>query len=707
MFSSGLRAWFIRGVIRDISFRSVENVSIIVRETGKTFYSLKDGYFEISIPDNLHNITLEFESKLHYEKSVKIRFTKKLKPLTVILIQKEYIKDEITVTAFDIKEQSLSSPKVQTLISELELKEKISDTLVDTLADSPGVHFIGSGGFMTTPSIRGLARRRVLLLVDGVRITGDRRAGNSGVFLSPELINQIEIVRSSSSVIYGSDAVGGVIQLITDYESDKIDSGRSVNLALNNISSRISSGFSFVHKSENLLINSGLQYSSAGNYSSPTGEIYNSGYKNISGIFGVKFSKENREFSLKFIGGSGTDIGKPDRDNDPFTFTTVRKNSNHFFIFKYNDRGLIKNGNIKLTAFVNPTVYILDKGNTNDLTLKSSDTSAYNSGLSLRFSKSPREKIGINSGIDIYLRNDLDIVNSDENGIEFPLKDGNRRDIAAFISGTISEIMGVEVRGGIRYTFSQTKAISDGVLGIKKTDSPSIFLGLVKNLGKSVSLFFNSGTSFRNPSLTESFYSGMTGRKFVIGNADLKPEKSFNMDGGVKIFTGNTFLGLYFFSNYISNMIERFRNTEGIYSYANIDSGKISGGEAELQWFPGKNSEIFGHFNYYFGRNLNTNFPLNDIPSPKLFLGGKINVGKSWFEVNFLHSFKKNDPGPAEIENGQYNLVTLKSGYYFSSRFFMYCKISNLLNERFYPNPDPDIPENEKISFSLSLNYFF
>ena len=74
---------------------------------------------------------------------------------------------------------------------------------------------LGSAGFSLVPSIRGLARRRVLYLIDGARIESDRRTGPNASFVSPEDIERIEVLRSSSSVFYGSDAIGGVIHLMT------------------------------------------------------------------------------------------------------------------------------------------------------------------------------------------------------------------------------------------------------------------------------------------------------------------------------------------------------------------------------------------------------------------------------------------------------------------------------------------------------------
>lgn len=698
----------IKGVVRDIGFRSVENVAIHAKETGKYTISMSDGYFELTVPDALSSVSLVFESEDHYDKTVKLELNKNMSPVTIILIQKEYLRNEILVTAFDTDERSLNIPKAQNIISELEVKEKISESLVDTLTNyTPGVHFIGSGGFMATPSIRGLARRRVLLLMDGVRITGDRRAGNSGAFLSPELIKQVEIVRSSSSVIYGSDAIGGVIQLITGPEFDKINSNRSFNVSMNSSSSRISSGFSIVKKSGKFLINTGFQYSKADNYKSPERVIHNSGFTNLSGVINLTYSDGKRSASIRYIGGSGKDIGKPDRENDPDSFSTVNENSNHIFLLKYKQKDLFKDSDLRIDLFLNPTTYVLEKGNIKKESSEISETRAVNSGFGIKLIKKISGNFTLTSGLDLYQRNNLDITNTLESGIETPLENGIRRDLGVFISANVAKIGGINLRSGIRYTFAESRAVSESIKKTSKKNSPSLFLGIVKDFSRYISFFFNTGTSFRNPSLTESYYTGITGRRYVIGNPELDPEMSMNIDAGIKIHKGNLFLGIYCFYNAIDDMIERYRSNDGTYTYNNIESGRISGGETEFQWFPSRNLELFGHFNYYTGKSHKTGDHLNDIPSPKIFLGGKINLGKSWFEFNYLHSFKKGNPGPSEIENNKYDLITLKGGHYFSSKFFTYLKISNLLNEKYFPNPDPDIPEGDGIGLSAGLNFFF
>lgn len=241
----------------------------------------------------------------------------------------------------------------------------------------------------------------------------------------------------------------------------------------------------------------------------------------------------------------------------------------------------------------------------------------------------------------------------------------------------------------------------------KNTGSYSFFLGATKKLGSSLSLFCSIGRAFRFPSLGESFYTGLTGRRYVVGNPFLKPESSLNIDAGLKMAAKRLSLGLYLFAYHVDNMIERYRNEENIYTYDNINRGRILGGEVELWYSPATNIDFFGHYFYYYGRSDTNDDPLNDVPAPRLMLGGKFFLDRLWLEASYIHSFKKTDPGPAEVENKPYNVLTVKSGYYFTSTFYIYLKLANILDESYYPNADPDIPYAQGFNISAGVHLYF
>lgn len=104
-----------------------------------------------------------------------------------------------------------------TVIDRLEIEAQAGRSLVELLAAQPGIQFWSNGGLgkNASVSIRGLESRHTLVLIDGVR-TGSATSGSPALDNLPlDAIERIEIVRGPLSALYGSDAVGGVVQIFT------------------------------------------------------------------------------------------------------------------------------------------------------------------------------------------------------------------------------------------------------------------------------------------------------------------------------------------------------------------------------------------------------------------------------------------------------------------------------------------------------------
>ncbi len=101
-----------------------------------------------------------------------------------------------------------------TLLSSLQVVRRAPENLMQALETVPGINQV-SEGHAAVPAIRGMARGRVLLLVDGARVTSERRVGPSATFLDPAVLEGIDVARGPGSVAYGSDALGGVISMRT------------------------------------------------------------------------------------------------------------------------------------------------------------------------------------------------------------------------------------------------------------------------------------------------------------------------------------------------------------------------------------------------------------------------------------------------------------------------------------------------------------
>lgn len=152
---------------------------------------------------------------------------------------KTYILDKVVTTARGTEQLLKDAPASITVITREDLENKPHRDLAEALSDIPGVDISSEqgkvGGLKVT--IRGLPSQYTLMLIDGKRQNpaGDMHTDNPGwaqtdyAFMPPlSAIERIEIIRGPASTLYGSDAIGGVINIITKKNIDKY--GVSVGL---------------------------------------------------------------------------------------------------------------------------------------------------------------------------------------------------------------------------------------------------------------------------------------------------------------------------------------------------------------------------------------------------------------------------------------------------------------------------------------------
>ncbi|MFN8669494.1 MAG: TonB-dependent receptor [Gemmatimonadaceae bacterium] len=124
----------------------------------------------------------------------------------------------VTVTATRAPTEVTRVPQPVTVVDSASIREKAPNSAADLLKEAPGVDVVGTGPNQGRPSIRGQRGQRILLLQDGLRMNNNRRQQDFGelpALVDVDQIERIEVVRGPSSVLYGSDAIGGVINLIT------------------------------------------------------------------------------------------------------------------------------------------------------------------------------------------------------------------------------------------------------------------------------------------------------------------------------------------------------------------------------------------------------------------------------------------------------------------------------------------------------------
>ena len=706
----------IRGKVITIDGRPLEGAYVFY--LSKKAVTDEKGCFSLEIEEK-KKIRLTVTHEEYVGKEIILTSKDYLREIIITLVPYIRQSEEVVVTAMRYPEPLTHVPAAETVITGENINEKMCPNIAEVISDYPGVSNIGIGGFNKVPSIRGLARRRVLILIDNARIWSDRRTGPDASFMNPYDIEKIEILRSPSSVFYGSDAIGGVIHILTRENFLKNFEGR-IYLNFNTNNKEKKAGISLSKKLKNFDFYLSFQGRDAENYYAPSGEILMSHFSSANLTFKALYKSKNRNISLSYLGEVGHNIGKPKINSlvKPTWYPNERQN---LINFHWEEKNFIFGGDFSLRAYLNPNFRETKKEKIS--TFKEKESFAVNKsndyGFQITYSKKINKNLRLTGGMDVFGRANVEARNEDtyydESGkiiksrIQYPIKDGWRNDFGIFISADYFGIKNLDLVGGLRLDFLYTR-VTDVSQPIKSESAQHTwtgFLGASWNLPYGFVLFGNLSRAYRFPSLNELFYTGITGRGYIIGNPGLNPEISLNIDTGIKFIRKRIFTGLYFFRYIIDSMIEYYRNKEGIYTYDNIEKGEIKGMEFEIEYYPITGWKIFGNFHTYKGKSLKTDEWLNDIPPSRLIFGTKLWKGKAWGEIIGIFQKEKDNPGPAEIRIPGYSIFNFKAGIYFSPSFQLYFNLINIFNKEYHARPDPDSPFEPGRSFIVGINYNF
>ena len=149
--------------------------------------------------------------------------------LTIALKEDLLNLDEVVVEAQSRSSQGGSMVKIAT-ISETQLNRSALPSQIQSLANTPGVDMISMGSGIVKPVIRGLSGLRIATLFRGARIESQAWGEEHGIYLPEQGIDRVEIIRGPSALIFGADAIGGVINFLPSPPSDEIGRASVISL---------------------------------------------------------------------------------------------------------------------------------------------------------------------------------------------------------------------------------------------------------------------------------------------------------------------------------------------------------------------------------------------------------------------------------------------------------------------------------------------
>ncbi|MDF2435660.1 MAG: TonB-dependent receptor plug [Bacteroidota bacterium] len=503
--------------------------------------------------------------------------------------------NEIVITGHSQAGERNRTPTPISLISKSELTQNTSTNIIDAIAKQPGISQITTGSGISKPVIRGLGYNRVVLVNDGIRQEGQQWGDEHGIEIDEFSVNRIEILKGPASLSYGSDAIAGVINILSQVNVPQgtINGGLIADYQTNNGCMAYSANIAGNMKGMiwNVRYSNKLAHAYHNKYD---GYVYNSGYKEntVSGIIGVNkawgyshlhFSvydfipgliEGNRDsasgkFTREFVKDDSVIISEivPEEDLNSYDIRLPFQKILHYKAI-LNNSFVVKNGSVKtvLGFQQNQRKEFGDVINPDRFGLYFfMNTVNYD----LRYILPERNGWDISFGVNGMQQQ------SQNKGTEFLVPEYSLFDIGGFtiIKKTLGKF---DFAGGVRYDsrLQQTKDLylnaQDEISNANDTGAYQKFTGLSKNF-KGISgslgatyqvndkLFFkaNAAKGYRAPNIAELGSNGQHEgtMRYEIGNAYLKPESSFQLDLSAGINTEHVSAEIDLFSNTISDFI--------------------------------------------------------------------------------------------------------------------------------------------------------
>ena len=509
---------------------------------------------------------------------------------------------------------ALNSPQPISITGGDDLVRLRVNSLGEALQDVAGVRNNSSGQSTGKPVIRGLTNTRVLVVDDGQRLEHNQWGDDHFSSIEPAAAARIEVIRGPASVLYGSDALGGVVNII---EPDLLDAIGRTPFAQGSVTAGFGSNNSQPDGSATLNAATGrwgFRASATGRTAkevhTPTYALWNSGYHNVGGSGSVGYQAPWGSLS-----------GRYTLRHDRLQLTDSDST------FKGYARTDDDRVHLDLSAGLGSSRLDWTAG------YEGNRRSEYDNATTTAAAFGMREKTYTTEG---HLHHSLASLNgvlgasgeyatNDNFGADH-LMPNSTTGGAALYAFEQKDVGRWNFSFGARYDYRHLSAAADTALGngaaSLKWNSVTGNAGLLYHVTEPVAIVVNVGRGFRAPSGFDLFANGPheATATFERGNPNLKTETSLNTDVSVRIQGGSAVAELGGFVNSIHNFIYtvpagQTDSASGLQIY-NVTQGDavLTGFETQLEYHPTDYLHLQGTADYVRGKNTSTSDPLPAMP---------------------------------------------------------------------------------------------
>jgi vitamin B12 transporter len=540
------------------------------------------------------------------------------------------------------------------VLDEKHIRDFCPADLKGLLNQSPGMLVLNAGN----PSqfaysfARGASVNQMLYLVDGVKLhdPSSSLAGNYS-FLSPQLIEKVEIVRGPLSNLYGSSAMGGVVNIITRKKEGLLFSLSAASHGSMESSVHFGKrlGDFFIYLNGDFL-----------NYD----DVLDNDRFERRGV-AVHGGYEQDDFSLGLsLFGNQVDAGIP--WNLGKATPSRSYNQNNFLVSLPLHWRIHGASQLDIKGSLHWNQY--DFSDPEDLWNYSFANDSFMTELQTKFSTRLMAKLNLVSGFDFSAQK-VDNMNNDEKQIA-----GLKTSVASIFSDLQADLGPVLLAGSLRF---------DKYDGLSGVFSPQ--LGVSFNLNSNVKLRASFSRSFRAPTLPEMLNP-------YWGNPDLLPETGKSMEAGADLFFTRFVCGITFFDSSYANLIGFSPLTT---RFANINRAEIRGAEVNCAWeiFPGLDWRIA--YTYLHTQDIQYERALLRRPRHALTTSFLYRNAKFTLAAEMTYVGKRLDYDEllwSVSENASFSHYDFTLNVPVQKKVTLFCRMSNAFNSHFeevlgYPAP--------------------
>ena len=547
----------VSGTILDASNQQpLEQVSVYFPQLEKGTVTDNSGAYQINnLPTGTFKIVVSFLGYQTISKTITITSTNVT--FDVSLTESAIEMEEVIVSTPFHKLQSENVMKVA-YASVTDLQNKGAITLADGITKIAGVENVSTGIGIGKPVIRGLNANRVLVYTQGIRLENQQFGDEHGLGVNDAGIESVEVIKGPASLLYGSDAMGGVLYLNPEKFAIPNTTGGDVNLNYFTNTAGVSSNAGFKTSSEKLKFLVRGAYTTHTDYQTGNEErVTNSRFKEYDIKTGMGYQNTNFKTEIRYNFNS-SDLGIPEeigiQSTDRTPMMPNQTIDNHILSSK--SSLVFSKSSLDLSfGYISNIRKEFEEGEEGAALHMNLNTFNYNLQYHL-------PKMGILE--TIIGAQGLHQTNSNF-GEELLIPNATINDFGFFGTSHVHLNENNDVQIGLRFDHRGINTEQSGILGEqdyiapinKDFNSINAALGYKVNFLNSFIARLNLATGFRAPNLAELTSNGVHEgtNRYEIGNENLKNEQNLQTDLAIEYKNQHFEVFVNGFYNSINNYV--------------------------------------------------------------------------------------------------------------------------------------------------------